>query len=256
MNTAILKAIKALVLVTTVMPATAFAEPAITARHMLALAQHQSQSQVVEAVLDRFSSRAFGHSIPEPVKAAAQSSSFVATGDPLPMTQPSTSQVAEPSVETAQLNVAALPASNFEVPAAESSPSHSTLVASLHATTNKAEMEVQLAPSSLPNSIPGSVATHATPTPVALPGGDMVGPAQPTQPSAPISTTAPAKLTKDSTHNPPARQRRHAGRALAHVGSGQITSRNERIGVHIAGQLRRIMDQPGVKSIIAQYGLN
>jgi hypothetical protein len=272
----ILKTMQILFLVTTFAPVTAFARSAVTAQQLLALAQSQSQAQVVKGDLDKVSGRVLSQGAPEPLKAAERSSA-VAAADPLLAIPLPATQVTEPAFEKGALNMPA-PPSILDVTPAQTPPDHSiSQVASLPtesrlaADSNKAEMEVQVAlnsgagaptRASLAENAPalGSIsqsdAGQAMPVPAARLGANVASPEPPTAQPTPIPAAVAAKLTKDSPDGPRPHQQGNRTRATAH-GSGQIIKRSERFdGGNAAGELQKIINRPEVRSLMAQYGLN
>ena len=275
-NSPILKTMQILFLAMAFAPAAAFAEPAVTAQQLLALAQSHSQAQVVKGDLDKVSGRVLSQGSPEPLKAAERSSA-VAAADPLPAIPLPATQVAEPAIEKGALNIPA-PPSILDVTPAQTPPDYSiSQVASLPsesrlaADSNKAEMQVQVAPNSgagapsraslaenapAPGSISQSDAGQAMPVPVARLGANVASPAPPAEQATSIPAAVPAKLTKNSPDEAPPHQQGNRTRATAQ-GSSQIVKRSERFdGGNAAGELQKIINRPEVRSLMAQYGLN
>jgi hypothetical protein len=270
-RSAILKTMQVLFLATTIAPAAAFAETAVTARQLLGLAQSQSQTQVVKGDLDKMSRPALSQSSPEPLK-WAERSPVVAAADTLPTTP-------LPVIENSALNEPASAVTILNATAAETTPDRSTsqlaslpIEPRLELQTTKAEMQVQVPTGSIagnpstgdpaefraaPNSISKSGAAEGTAVPVAQLGTNVPSPMQPTLREVPTPAAVPAKLTKTSPDDPAPHQQRKGTHATANLSSRQTTEVGERFqGRNVGPQLQMILNRPELKSLMAQYGLN
>jgi hypothetical protein len=276
-RSAILKTVQALFLAATIVPASAFAETAVTARQLLGLAQSQSQTQVVKGDLDKMSRPALSQSSPEPPK-RAERSEILAAAEPLPTTPLPTSQASEPVIEKSAVNDPASAVTILNATAAETTDRSTSQLASipieprLELQTTKPEMQVQVPTGSTAgnsstanlaesratsNSIPKSDAAEGTPVPDAQLGTNVPSPMQPTLREVQTPTAVPAKLIKASADDPPPHQQRKRTHATANLGSRPSTGIGERFqGRNLGPQLQMILNRPEVKSLMAQYGLN
>ncbi|MGY4427944.1 hypothetical protein ACVWWO_000421 [Bradyrhizobium sp. F1.13.1] len=275
-RSAILKTMQVLFLATTIVPSTASAETAVTARQLLGLAQSQSQTQLVKADLDKMSRPALSQSSPEPPK-WAERSQVLAAVDPLPTTPLPTSQASEPVIEKSAPNEPASAVSILNAAAAETTPGRSTsqlasipIEPRLELQTTKPEMQVEVPIGAIAGnsstadlaetkatSNPKSDAAEATRVPVAQLGTNVPSPMQPTLREVQTPAAVPAKLTKATADDPAPHQQRKRTRATDNLGSRPSTDIGERFqGRNVGPQLRMILNRPEVKSLMAQYGLN
>lgn len=261
----ILKAMQAVLLVTVFTPAPLFAEPALTARQMLAQAQIQSQDNAVKGEVKKITSRSLiltdaqaaesanpnpqrpvvKATIPAPLVSApiAPAPAVVTKVDtpaPTPTEKVSTSSfqvaaapvTAEPQAPVATSSIVILPA---PPPAAETTPPESVTKTDIVTSTSTTEAAMP-APAS---SLPVVSATKDTTNDAPKANSSTVATIAPAKKKAVASAEAVA--TRSSSRHP----RRPHPDNVYEIGNANI-----------GAQVQHILNRPEVKLLLAQYGLN
>jgi hypothetical protein len=276
----ILKAMQAVLLVTVFTPAPSFAEPALTARQMLAQAQIQSQDNAVKGEVKKITSRGLiltDAQAAEPTKPNLQRPFVTATiSAPLVSAPVAPAPAVVTKVDTpvpTPNTTEMVSTSSFEVAAAPMTPAPQASVAT-------SSIVILPAPPVAADTIPPKSVTKtgtitSTVAPVAIPASTVQ-----TRPSeseaampAPASSLPVVAATKDTTNNAPkannspvatiapAKKKAVASAEAAATRSSSKHSRRPHnvyeIGnANIGTQVQHILNRPEVKLLLAQYGLN
>jgi hypothetical protein len=276
----ILKAMQAVLLVTVFTPAPSFAEPALTARQMLAQAQIQSQDNAVKGEVKKITSRGLiltDAQAAEPTKPNLQRPFVTATiSAPLVSAPVAPAPAVVTKVDTpvpTPNTTEMVSTSSFEVAAAPMTPAPQASVAT-------SSIVILPAPPVAADTIPPESVTKtgtitSTVAPVAIPASTVQ-----TRPSeseaampAPASSLPVVAATKDTTNNAPkannspvatiapAKKKAVASAEAAATRSSSKHPRrphnvyeigNANIGTHV----QHILNRPEVKLLLTQYGLN
>jgi hypothetical protein len=268
----ILKAMQTVLLVTVLTPAPSFAEPALTARQMLAQAQTQSQDNAVKGEVKKITSRGL-------IMTDAQAAESTNPNGQRPVVIPAVSAplvsapVAPAPVVVAKVDTPApTPSttekvSTFEVAAAPVTPAPQARIAT-------SSIVILPAPPVAANSTtPESVTKTDTATPTVA-----TVPAQPsvteTTIAAPASSLPVVAATSDTANDAP--KANHATATVAPATKKAVAS-TETVAMHsssrhlrrshpdnvfeissanVGSQLKHILNRPEVRTLLAQYGLN
>jgi hypothetical protein len=276
----ILKAMQAVLLVTAFTPAPSFAEPAVTARQMLAQAQIQSQDNAVKSEVRKITGRGLimtDAQAAEPTKPNLQRPFVTATiSAPLVSAPVAPAPAVVTKVDTpvpTPNTTEMVSTSSFEVAAAPMTPAPQAPVAT-------SSIVILPAPPVAADTIPPESVTKtgtitSTVAPVAIPASTVQ-----TRPSeseaampAPASSLPVVAATKDTTNNAPkannspvatiapAKKKAVASAEAAATRSSSKHPRrphnvyeigNANIGTHV----QHILNRPEVKLLLTQYGLN
>jgi len=276
----ILKAMQAVLLVTAFTPAPSFAEPAVTARQMLAQAQIQSQDNAVKSEVRKITGRGLimtDAQAAEPTKPNLQRPFVTATiSAPLVSAPVAPAPAVVTNVDTPVPTPNAtemVSTSSFEVAAAPMTPAPQAPVAT-------SSIVILPAPPVAADTIPPESVTKtgtitSTVAPVAIPASTVQ-----TRPSeseaampAPASSLPVVAATKDTTNDAPKANNspvatiapaKKKAVASAEAAATRSSSRHPRrphnvyeIGnANIGTQVQHILNRPEVKLLLAQYGLN
>jgi hypothetical protein len=276
----ILKAMQAVLLVTVFTPAPSFAEPALTARQMLAQAQIQSQDNAVKGEVKKITSRGLiltDAQAAEPTKPNLQRPFVTATiSAPLVSAPVAPAPAVVTKVDTpvpTPNTTEMVSTSSFEVAAAPMTPAPQASVAT-------SSIVILPAPPVAADTIPPKSVTKtgtitSTVAPVAIPASTVQ-----TRPSeseaampAPASSLPVVAATKDTTNNAPKANNspvatmapaKKKAVASAEAAATRSSSRHPRrphnvyeIGnANIGTQVQHILNRPEVRSLLAQYGVN
>src|SRR6202045_4044078 len=278
----ILKAMQAVLLVTVFTPAPSFAEPALTARQMLAQAQIQSQDNAVKGEVKKITSRGLiltDAQAAEPAKPNLQRRFVTATiSAPLVSAPVAPAPAVVTKVDTpvpTPNTTEMVSTSSFEVAAAPMTPAPQAPVAT-------SSIVILPAPPVAADTIPPESVTKtgtitSTVAPVAIPASTVQ-----TRPSeseaampAPASSLPVVAATKDTTNNAPKANNspvatiapaKKKAVASAEAAATRSSSKHPRrphldnvyeIGnANIGTQVQHILNRPEVKLLLAQYGLN
>jgi hypothetical protein len=276
----ILKAMQAVLLVTVFTPAPSFAEPALTARQMLAQAQIQSQDNAVKGEVKKITSRGLiltDAQAAEPTKPNLQRPFVTATiSAPLVSAPVAPAPAVVTKVDTpvpTPNTTEMVSTSSFEVAAAQMTPAPQASVAT-------SSIVILPAPPLAADTIPPESVTKtgtitSTVAPVAIPASTVQ-----TRPSeseaampAPASSLPVVAATKDTTNDAPKANNspvatiapaKKKAVASAEAVATRSSSRHPRrphnvyeIGnANIGTQVQHILNRPEVKLLLAQYGLN
>jgi hypothetical protein len=276
----ILKAMQAVLLVTVVTPAPLFAEPAVTARQMLAQAQIQSQDNAVKGEVKKITSRGLiltDAQAAEPAKPNLQRPFVTATISAALVSAP---VAPAPAVVTNVDTPVPTPnatemvsTSSFEVAAAPVTPAAETPVAT-------SSIVVLPAPPLAADTIPPESVTKTDTitsmvAPVAIPASTVQTPSSATEAAmpAPASSlpvvaattgTANAAPTADNAASATVAPAKRKAVASTEAAATRSSSRHPRrphnvyeIGnANIGTQVQHILNRPEVRSLLAQYGVN
>jgi hypothetical protein len=274
----ILKAMQAVLLVTVFTPAPSFAEPAVTARQMLAQAQIQSQDNAVKSEVKKITGRGL---IMTDAQAAEPSN---------PMVQRTvvTATISAPLV-SAPVAPAPAVATSVDTPAATDKVSKSTFEVAAAPVTPAAETPVAtpsivvmpappLAADTMPpESVTNTDTITSTWAPVAIPASTVQTRSSATEAAMPASASSlPVVAATNGTANDAPTADNAAGATVApakrkavastETGATRNSSRHPRrphpygayeIGnANIGTQVQHILNRPEVRSLLAQYGVN
>ena len=278
----IVKAMRAVLVVMVLTPATAYADP-LSTRQMLAQAQTQSQDQAVQGEIKKINRGLIlgtAEAAESPNANAQRPIVIPAISAPTataPTAPPPTAKLEAPPVDLPPLPTAKVEAPVFETAAAPApattqpqtvTPSIVTLPAPPVAT----DMSTPVPANASTADVAAAIAAPVTPV---SPATDVQTPAITSAPvdaanttavkvdtvkvdTTSIAATSATKTTSTKTANAQAsHQRRTHVRNDDGLDIGGFSASNPSLdGGNIGGQLQKIINRPEVKSVLAQYGLN
>jgi hypothetical protein len=278
----ILKAMQTVLLVTIFTPVPSFAEPALTARQMLAQAQIQSQDNAVEGEVKKITSRGLiltDAQAAEPPKPSLQRPVVTATiSAPLVSAPVAPAPAVVTKVDTpapTPSTTEKVSASSFEVVAAPVTPAAETSVATSSIVVLPAPPLA--ADTILPESVTKTGTIMSMVAPVAIPASTVETRSSATEAAMPApASSLPVVAATNGTANDAPTADNAAGATVApakrkaaastETGATRSSSRHPRrphpysiyeIGnANIRTQVQHVLNRPEVRSLLAQYGVN
>jgi hypothetical protein len=265
----ILKAMQAALLATVLTPVALHAGPALTARQMLAQAQIQGQDRVVKDRVTRINRSL----VVDRAEAAKPDVPVVPPALPSPAVTASVASAPLINAETPQVDAAPLPNAEIEPAAAPaaSKPSTSEIASAQTSLQPRAgEPPIVAAPApatqivvaapapATAETATSNVATSSAAAPIAA----STNPSPATQPAsalpAPKAATREAATTETDRASASKRiiaKDPHQSRPHAHGDAIEVGGLTIRHAGELRGQVQAIMNRPGVRAALAQYGV-